>query len=252
MQKGGRGRVLSTAEIEHASDAAFYPSVYRQTLETIMQRQEGAYPELRIPIILPFLADGILALGGTESEGIFRVPGDNDVITHLKARIDHGQYQLHGIDDPHVVASLFKLWLRELEEPIIPTNMYDAALAAAKDRDLTLIFIKKLPDHNRRVLLFVVSFLQLFLDDAVVQVTKMTSRNLGKSLPGRADPSAGACAEHSPHAARAALGGVCECGPGVPVCAQPAREPRPAERGPRVCPAARPAAVVRVGEWGVE
>lgn len=156
--------------------------MFRQTLETIMQRQEGAYPELRIPIILPFLADGILALGGTESEGIFRVPGDQDIITHLKARIDHGQYQLSGINDPHVVASLFKLWLRELEEPVVPTNLYDAALEAAKSPDHTILFLKKLPDHNRRVLLFVVSFLQLFLDAEVVEVTKMTSRNLALVL----------------------------------------------------------------------
>lgn len=178
-QKGGRGRVLSTAEIEHASDAAFYPSVYGQTLETIMQRQEGAYPELRIPIILPFLADGILALGGTESEGIFRVPGDNDVILHLKARIDRGQYQLSGIQDPHVVASLFKLWLRELEDPLVPMSLYETALEVSKSVDHTILFLKKLPNHNRRVLLFVVSFIQLFLDPDVVAVTKMTPRNLG-------------------------------------------------------------------------
>ncbi|KLT38761.1 hypothetical protein CC85DRAFT_252382 [Cutaneotrichosporon oleaginosum] len=181
-QKGGRGRVLSTAEIEHASDAAFYPSVYAQTLETIMQRQEGAYPELRIPIILPFLADGILALGGTESEGIFRVPGDNDVILQLKARIDRGQYQLSGITDPHVVASLFKLWLRELEDPLVPTAMYETALSVSKSVDHTIIFLKKLPNHNRRVLLFVISFIQLFLDPDVVAITKMTPRNLALVL----------------------------------------------------------------------
>ncbi|BEI80235.1 hypothetical protein CcaverHIS002_0107640 [Cutaneotrichosporon cavernicola] len=181
-QKGGRGRVLSTAEIEHASDAAFYPSVYAQTLETIMQRQEGAYPELRIPIILPFLADGILALGGTESEGIFRVPGDNDVIQHLKSRIDRGQYQLSGITDPHVVASLFKMWLRELEDPLIPTVMYETALEVSRSVDHTILFLKKLPNHNRRVLLFVISFIQLFLDPEVVAITKMTPRNLALVL----------------------------------------------------------------------
>lgn len=162
-------------------DAAFYPSVYGQTLETIMQRQEGAYPELRIPIILPFLADGILALGGTEAEGVFRVPGDADIIAQLKAHIDRGQYQLSGVEDPHVVASLFKLWLRELEEPLIPTGLYNAALQASKSVDHTIIFIKKLPDHNRRVLLFVISFMQLFLDPDIVAITKMTPQNLGTS-----------------------------------------------------------------------
>lgn len=170
------------AGADASQDAAFYPSVYGQTLETIMQRQEGAYPELRIPIILPFLADGILALGGTEAEGIFRVPGDQDAIADLKARIDRGHYQLGGIDDPHVTGSLFKMWLRELDEPLVPTKQYNAALEASKDVDNTIIFLKKLPDHNRRVLLFVISFMQLFLDPAVVAITKMTPSNLALVL----------------------------------------------------------------------
>ena len=59
-----------------------------------MQLQASSYPDLKVPVILPFLADGILALGGTSSEGIFRVPGDTDSINELKCRIDRGHYQL--------------------------------------------------------------------------------------------------------------------------------------------------------------
>jgi hypothetical protein len=75
-------------------DAAFYPSVFGESLERIMAQQELAYPSLLIPVILPFLADGILALGGTTCEGIFRIPGDNDAVTDLKVRMDRGHYQL--------------------------------------------------------------------------------------------------------------------------------------------------------------
>ena len=59
-----------------------------------MKLQETSYPDLKIPIVLPFLADGILNLGGLKCEGIFRIPGDNDVIFELRSRIDRGQYQL--------------------------------------------------------------------------------------------------------------------------------------------------------------
>ena len=38
--------------------------------------------------------------------------------------------------------------------------------------------VERLPTINRRVVLFVVSFLQLFLDDRVCATTKMTSANL--------------------------------------------------------------------------
>jgi hypothetical protein len=59
-----------------------------------MDLQSQSYPEAKVPVILPFLADGILALEGTYSEGIFRVPGDADSVSELKSRMDRGIYQL--------------------------------------------------------------------------------------------------------------------------------------------------------------
>ncbi|WVQ85889.1 hypothetical protein IAT38_008057 [Cryptococcus sp. DSM 104549] len=176
--KGGRAKALTVGEIEHASDAAFYPSVYGESLVRIMELQRKSYPQLQVPVILPFLADGILALGGLHSEGIFRVPGDGDSVAELKSRMDRGHYQLKGIDDPHVAASLFKLWLRELEEPIIPTSMYNDALIASRSARECLEIVQRLPTYNRRVLLFVISFVQMFADPKVVEVTKMGPMNL--------------------------------------------------------------------------
>jgi hypothetical protein len=94
-------------------------------LDAIFRLQERNYPEQKVPIILPFLADGILALGGTKSEGIFRVPGDGDSVSELKLRIDRGFYTLDGVDDPHILASLMKLWLRELCDPVVPEELYN-------------------------------------------------------------------------------------------------------------------------------
>ncbi|EAL23082.1 hypothetical protein CNBA6070 [Cryptococcus deneoformans B-3501A] len=179
---GRRAKPLTVGEIEHASDAAFYPSVYGESLVRIMDLQKTSYPQLKVPVILPFLADGILALGGTRSEGIFRVPGDGDSVAELKSRMDRGHYQLKGIGDPHVVASLFKLWLRELEEPLIPTALYNDALIASKDYRQVVEIVQKLPVYNRRVLVFVVSFVQMFIQETVVEKTKMGPMNLALVL----------------------------------------------------------------------
>jgi Rho GTPase-activating protein 39 len=140
--------------------------------------QERTYPHQRIPIILPFLADGILALGGTKCEGIFRVPGDVDLVSELKLRIDKGYYTLEGVDDPHVLASLLKLWLRELQDPLVPEEMYNDSISYALDPEACIGVVERLPTINRRVVLFVVSFLQVFLDERVLATTKMTSANL--------------------------------------------------------------------------
>jgi Rho GTPase-activating protein 39 len=83
-----------------------------------------------------------------------------------------------GIDDCHVPASLLKLWLRELEEPLIPERLYNDCLACANDPEKVVDMVKQLPTINRRVILFVISLLQLFLQDSIQSVTKMNSINL--------------------------------------------------------------------------
>ncbi|EJD37788.1 Rho GTPase activation protein [Auricularia subglabra TFB-10046 SS5] len=175
-RKGPRGRPPSVGEIESASDAAFNPSTFGEPLDAVMRLQARTYPGEGVPIILPFLADGILALGGTRAEGIFRVPGDGDAVAELKLRIDRGYYTLDGIDDPHVPASLLKLWLRELQEPLVPDELYDECIGA--DVLGAVQLVARLPTHNRRVVAFVVSFLQLFLEERVTARTKMTAPNL--------------------------------------------------------------------------
>jgi Rho GTPase-activating protein 39 len=177
-KKGPRGKAPSVQEIEIAQDAAFNPSTFGESLSSVFQLQQRTYPGEKIPIILPFLADGILALGGMKAEGIFRVPGENDVVSDLRLRIDRGFYNLDNIDDPHVPASLLKLWLRELQDPLIPDELYNACISCSGDPDKVTEMASILPSINRRVLLFVISFLQMFLDERVMKVTKMTAVNL--------------------------------------------------------------------------
>ncbi|KAF8629128.1 hypothetical protein AX17_005714 [Amanita inopinata Kibby_2008] len=177
-RKGPRGKAPTVSEIETASDAAFNPSIFGESLDAIIRLQERNYPHQKVPIILPFLADGILALGGAKAEGIFRVPGDGDSVSELKLRIDRGYYTLDGVDDPHVLASLMKLWLRELCDPLVPEELYNDCITRSEDADSCIKMIQRLPTINRRVVLFVISFLQLFLDDKVQLITKMTPANL--------------------------------------------------------------------------
>ncbi|KAG5351861.1 hypothetical protein C0989_004684 [Termitomyces sp. Mn162] len=177
-KKGPRGKPPSLAEIETASDSAFNPSTFGETLDGIIRLQERKYPQQRVPIILPFLADGILALGGLKAEGIFRIPGDADSVSELKLRIDRGYYTTDGVNDPHVLASLMKLWLRELCDPLVPEEMYNECITSSKDASACVQIIERLPTINRRVVLFVISFLQLFLEEKVQSLTKMTPSNI--------------------------------------------------------------------------
>jgi hypothetical protein len=75
-----------------------------------MEVQKDTRPGLDIPYILIFLADSILQLGGCKTEGIFRVPGDADAVTNLRLRLERNNYDLTGVTDASVPASLLKLW----------------------------------------------------------------------------------------------------------------------------------------------
>lgn len=48
-----------------------------------MELQQGIDPALKIPQIVPFLANAVRQTNGQQSEGIFRVPGDADAVTDL-------------------------------------------------------------------------------------------------------------------------------------------------------------------------
>jgi hypothetical protein len=59
-----------------------------------MRHQIKHYLGLKVPVVLHFLAKGILVLGGRSAEGTFRVSGDAGVIAKLKSQMDKGRYGL--------------------------------------------------------------------------------------------------------------------------------------------------------------
>ncbi|KAI9296978.1 RhoGAP-domain-containing protein [Neoconidiobolus thromboides FSU 785] len=58
---------------------------------------------------------------GLNEVGLYRIPGSTSLVGQLKAKFDSGQDCLLNEDspDPHAVATLFKLFLRELPETIL-------------------------------------------------------------------------------------------------------------------------------------
>ncbi|KAH9014928.1 hypothetical protein EDB85DRAFT_2028433 [Lactarius pseudohatsudake] len=56
--------------------------------------------------------------------------------------------------------------------------MYNDCIAFAGDAEACCAAVERLPTANRHVVLFVISSLQLFLDERVLAATKMASANL--------------------------------------------------------------------------
>jgi hypothetical protein len=60
-----------------------------------------------------------------------------------------------------VPASALKLWFRELAEPVVPADMYDACVNACDNPTESITVVARLPPLHYEVTLFIVRFLQV-------------------------------------------------------------------------------------------
>lgn len=179
MQTGAKKGVRrpTLEELEQAKKSIFHPSMFGSSLEDVILLQKDRFPERQLPWIQTTLSEEVLRMSGTQTEGIFRVPGDIDEVNALKLRCD--QWMLPSdCPDPHVPASLLKLWYRELSEPLIPAHLYEECVENHSNAEVAISIVHKLPDINRLVLCYLIRFLQVFAAAENAIVTKMDVNNL--------------------------------------------------------------------------
>ncbi|XP_072238855.1 rho GTPase-activating protein 39 isoform X4 [Leuresthes tenuis] len=174
-KKGLRKPTLE--EIDHSRRAIITPSLFGSSLEEVMERQSELFPDRKLPWVQVQLSQYVLALGGAQTEGIFRVPGDIDEVNALKLQVDQWRIP-ENLSDPNVPASLMKLWYRELEEPLIPMNFYKQCVNNCDDPVAAITVVQSLPELNRLVLCYFIHFLQVFAQPSNVAITKMDVNNL--------------------------------------------------------------------------
>eukprot|EP01102_Stenamoeba_stenopodia_P017944 TRINITY_DN650_c0_g3_i3.p1 TRINITY_DN650_c0_g3~~TRINITY_DN650_c0_g3_i3.p1 ORF type:complete len:194 (-),score=25.34 TRINITY_DN650_c0_g3_i3:147-728(-) len=135
----------------------------------------------KLPAILTFLATTVIELKGCETEGIFRISADVDACFELRLQLENGIYDrnLTKTKDPHVYANVLKMWLGELEDPLIPHALYDSFIAANGDIEkLTDLVYNRLPEVNRNVLFYLLKYLHRIADPQNQSKTKMPVSNL--------------------------------------------------------------------------
>ncbi|KAF9056472.1 hypothetical protein BJ165DRAFT_1522378 [Panaeolus papilionaceus] len=94
-----------------------------------------ALPEFTVPKIIRICTEEI-DKRGLESEGIYRVSGRHAVVHKLQHEIEKDEDSFHFSpkDDIYAVASLLKLYLRELPEPVFRFSLQDR-IQHTEDRD---------------------------------------------------------------------------------------------------------------------
>ena len=115
---------------------------------------------------------------GLDEQGIYRVSGTKNAVDALRTTLDSTPAESLTVSrvDVHVIASVIKLWLRELPEPVVPYAFYRELLdteyiSDAEARILAMReLISRFPRHNSRVLRRFATHLAL--------VTKNRKKNL--------------------------------------------------------------------------
>uniref|UniRef100_A0A8C3UW85 Rho GTPase activating protein 25 n=1 Tax=Catharus ustulatus TaxID=91951 RepID=A0A8C3UW85_CATUS len=138
----------------------------------------------QVPILVQKSAEFIREHGVAE-EGIFRLPGQDNLVRQLRDAFDAGERPSFDRDtDVHTVASLFKLYLRELPEPVVPWLQYEDFLLCGqaleademKGHQELLKQLSLLPRHNYNLLSYICRFLyEIQLNSSV---NKMSVDNL--------------------------------------------------------------------------
>ncbi|XP_041493824.1 rho GTPase-activating protein 25 isoform X1 [Microtus oregoni] len=102
-------------------------AVFGQRLDETVAYEQKFGPQL-VPILVEKCAEFILEHGVSE-EGIFRLPGQDNLVKQLRDAFDAGERPSFDRDtDVHTVASLLKLYLRDLPEPVVPWSQYEGFL----------------------------------------------------------------------------------------------------------------------------
>ncbi|XP_043844527.1 rho GTPase-activating protein 25 isoform X2 [Dromiciops gliroides] len=157
--------------------------VFGQRLdETVAYEQK--FGHYSVPILVEKCMEFIREHGLNE-EGIFRLPGQDNLVKKLRDAFDAGERPSFERDtDVHTVASLLKLYLRELPDPVVPWSQYEGFLLCgklmnadeSKAHQELMKQISNLPRDNYNLLSYVCRFLyEIQLNSAV---NKMCVDNL--------------------------------------------------------------------------
>ncbi|KGL74092.1 Rho GTPase-activating protein 24, partial [Tinamus guttatus] len=163
--------------------APFGGGIFGQKLEDTV-RYEKRYGNRLAPMLVEQCVD-FIRQRGLKEEGLFRLPGQANLVKELQDAFDHGEKpSFDSNTDVHTVASLLKLYLRELPEPVIPYAKYEDFLSCAKTiskeeetglRELVKE-VKSLPSVNYNLLKYICRFLDEV--QSYSGVNKMSVQNL--------------------------------------------------------------------------
>ncbi|XP_051853680.1 rho GTPase-activating protein 18 [Antechinus flavipes] len=153
-------------------------------LSVLLEQDQKRVPGTRIPLIFQKLISRIEE-GGLETEGLLRIPGAairiKNLCQELEAKFYEGTFNWESVKQ-HDAASLLKLFIRELPQPLLSLEYLKAFQAVqnlpSKKHQLQALnlLVILLPETNRDTLKALLEFLERVIDNR--EKNKMTMKNV--------------------------------------------------------------------------
>ncbi|XP_034964914.2 rho GTPase-activating protein 18 isoform X1 [Zootoca vivipara] len=153
-------------------------------LSVLLEQDQKRVPGIRIPLIFQKLISHIEE-GKLDTEGLLRIPGVaarvKNLCHELEAKFYEGTFQWENVKQ-HDAASLLKLFIRELPQPLLTVEylkaFQDVQKLPTKKHQLQALnlLVLLLPDGNRDTLKALLEFLQRVIDNR--DKNKMTLKNV--------------------------------------------------------------------------
>ncbi|KAL6250529.1 hypothetical protein RBB50_002831 [Rhinocladiella similis] len=133
---------------------------------------------------LPWRCIDYLNMNGSEEEGLYRIPGSGKEVKHWQRRFDT-EYDINLFDEPdlydiNTIGSMFKSWLRELPDEILPKTVQNKVATecagATSAPQLLKDELSRLPPFNYYLLFAITCHLSLL--HSYADKNKMDYRNL--------------------------------------------------------------------------
>jgi len=116
----------------------------------------------------------VIEKGGIQTVGIFRLAGEQTEIKRIKELMNNKTFD-NKTNDINAIASLLKIWFRELPCPILNALPQEAIMSFHGANDCVAAY-QSLPEPNKSLLDWLLEFMTVIVTNS--KVNKMTAQNL--------------------------------------------------------------------------
>jgi len=127
-----------------------------------------------VPKVIVDMKQVIVEKGGVSTEGIFRLAGEQTEIKRIKEQINNKTYD-YKTNDVNAIASLLKIWFRELPTPILNALPQESIMGFHDANDCVEAY-HSLPEPNKSLLMWLLDLMKLIVSQS--SINKMTAQNL--------------------------------------------------------------------------